>query len=619
MQDQVQETQAAVHSAKRDAWEQLAGASGIRENSFDWLVIQCSLITGVVQGIVVLKDAASPQYSPVALWPQSGATPERLADLCEQVLADREGILVEFHGEDTSRSVLTAAAGYPIMIDDDLMGVVALEFRAASSTAFVEVMEQLQWGVRGLELMYRRKQVIGDKKRMERLQAAVDLLTVVHAENTFRTGALALVTEAAARLQCDRVSFGLYRNRRSKVEAISHSVDISHHMNLVRNIATAMDEAILQRREIVFPSPEDQMVVVREHEALARQCGTQHILTLPLHHLQKYYGALVFERSGKSGFREDEIDFCRGIASLAVPALEEKRKNDQSLPRKIMDSTGRQVRSLLGIHHLAVKLLVILLGMTISMACTLQGDYRISADSTLEATSRRMLVVPFDGYIKDAFARAGETVRAGEILCTMDDRDLELEKLSYLSQQAQFRSQYLEALAEHDRSTLRIIESQQEQVDAQLHLVETRILRSHLTAPFDGLVLEGDLSQMLGEPVERGQALFTMAPMHSYRVALYVDESHIAHIRKGETGELLLTALPQKKFPFSVTKITPLTSPRNGQNVFRVEGELVESSPRLRPGMEGVGKIFIDKRSYAAIWTRDLLEKITLWAWTWWG
>jgi len=403
------------------------------------------------------------------------------------------------------------------------------------------------------------------------------------------------------------------------VEAISHSVDISRSMNLVRNIATAMDEAILQRREILFPPPDDQMVVVREHEALARQCGAQHILTLPLHHLQKYYGALVFERSGKSGFREEEIDFCRGVASLAVPALEEKRKNGQSLARKIMDSTGRQLRSLLGIHHLGAKLIVILLGMTIFMACIRRGDYRISAGSTLEATSRRIVVVPFDGYIKDAFVRAGETVRSGEILCTMDDRDLELEKMSYLSQQAQLHSQYQEALAGYDRSKIRIIESQLEQVDAQLHLVQTRISRSRLAAPFDGLVLEGDLSQMLGEPVERGQALFTMAPMHSYRVALYVDESHIVQIREGETGELLLTALPQKKFPFSVTKITPLTSPRNGHNVFRVEAELVKSSPRLRPGMEGVGKIFIDKRSYASIWTWDFLQKIKLWAWTWWG
>jgi hypothetical protein len=49
-----------------------------------------------------------------------------------------------------------------------------------------------------------------------------------------------------------------------------------------------------------------------------------------------------------------------------------------------------------------------------------------------------------------------------------------------------------------------------------------------------------------------------------------------------------------------------------------VEARLDEHSERLRPGMEGVGKIMIDRRRLIWIWTHELIEWISLKIWTWW-
>ena len=69
-----------------------------------------------------------------------------------------------------------------------------------------------------------------------------------------------------------------------------------------------------------------------------------------------------------------------------------------------------------------------------------------------------------------------------------------------------------------------VLAAQISQTEAQLALVEDRLARATLVAPFDGVVVSGDLSQRLGSPVQLGDALFEVAPLDAYRVVLQVDE-----------------------------------------------------------------------------------------------
>ena len=55
-----------------------------------------------------------------------------------------------------------------------------------------------------------------------------------------------------------------------------------------------------------------------------------------------------------------------------------------------------------------------------------------------------------------------------------------------------------------------------------------------------------------------------------------------------------------------------------GRNVFRVEADLGSNAElRLRPGMEGVAKVEIDERHLAWIWSRRLVEWLSLKSWAW--
>src|SRR5262249_11914229 len=133
-----------------------------------------------------------------------------------------------------------------------------------------------------------------------------------------------------------------------------------------------------------------------------------------------------------------------------------------------------------------------------------QGEHRVTAKSVLEAEVLRAAVAPFDGFVRDASVRAGDTVRAGDLLAALDDRDLVLDRLKWRAEREKLVQKQREALAKHERTDIVVFESQIRQAEAQLMLAEEKLSRARIVAPFDGVVVTGDLSQTLGSPVEKG-------------------------------------------------------------------------------------------------------------------
>jgi RND family efflux transporter MFP subunit len=246
-----------------------------------------------------------------------------------------------------------------------------------------------------------------------------------------------------------------------------------------------------------------------------------------------------------------------------------------------------------------------------------KDQYRLSANASLEGSISRSIVAPLDGYIKDASVRAGDVGKKGDVICRMNDRELQLERLTLVSKRGQYERQYKKAMAERNRGEANIISSQIDQAAAEINLVQNKLSQIVIRSPFDGVVLAGDLSQRYGAAVKRGEDLFQIAPLDAYRLILKVDEQRITDVALGQRGVLVLSSLPHEKYEFTVKKITSITTAEDGRNYFRVEADLDKLSPRLRPGMEGVGKINVDRRLVVQIWTRSFITWLRLGLWSW--
>jgi multidrug resistance efflux pump len=133
------------------------------------------------------------------------------------------------------------------------------------------------------------------------------------------------------------------------------------------------------------------------------------------------------------------------------------------------------------------------------------GTYRVNAKTVVEGAVQRVIAAPFDGYILQSAARAGDTVRKGEVLARLDDRDLKLEEERLKFEREQLSEKERPALATKERATMVVIDAQIAQADAALALVKARLARARLVAPFNGVVVSGDLSQLLGTRCNRAR------------------------------------------------------------------------------------------------------------------
>ncbi len=604
-------------------WQQIANLA----DAFDypsWLALQCGLINGVYAGLLV-SASTDKSLQPVAVWPEANDDVHSLTDLVEQVLDDGDALVTELAGRGRSFGV-----AYPVKVDAAIVAVVAIAVSVGSDAELPDVMHELRWGAAWIELRQTRELYRSREQTVNRLSTSVDLLARVLPEQGFDQAAMRLVTELAITLNSDLVSIGFVQQQRVqqqgvKLAHLSHSAEFGSHMNLVRSLENAMDEALDQRSAIVLPAvgPTANLVTVAHH-CLAELQQHQAIMTVPLVVGEQWLGAITLQRDLEQPYTQADLDYCESILALAVSALDEKRHNDRPLRQKIGDELITQIVRLTGPGYVGRKLTLGLTALAVLVLTFLQGDYRLSTDATLQPVSQRVIVAPFDGYIKAAQVRAGDVVAQGDTMFELDDRDLQLEKLKWRSQQNKLSRQYQEAIASHDRSNITILNAQLEQAQAQLDLVDSQLQRSTQLAPFNGLIVSGDLSQRLGGAVSHGETLFEVSPADAYRLKMLVKESRIADLQPGQSGTVYLSALPEHAFPFTVDNITPVTEFSDGATYFVVEASLQTSADalnqeKLRPGMEGVGKVYIDRRNQFGIWTRELVEWLRLRFWRWWG
>lgn len=612
MQQAMEEEVAGRMDGDGASWASLKGTPDDAAYFHHWLEGQCGMIPCCVAGLLAVRDAHG-AFVPVSKWPEGGEA-SALVEILEQVLEERCPLLTPLAGM-AGRGHYALA--YPVLTDGELLGAVAVAVAPEDEGGLRNAMAQLQWGGAWVELRCLQATSSAHEAEVHRMKDAVTLLADVLSEPGFTASAMAFVTRLSDRLGCERVSLGFEKRGRVQVEAVSHSAKFAHRMNLIRSMEKAMDEAMIQRREIHYPDDGEHGVIVMAHAEHATHFGGGRKLTLPIYTGGHYLGAVMLERSEAVDFSPEERAYCRSVVALSAPVLEQKRALDRPLALAITDAVAREVGKLLGPRHLGRKALVLLGAALLMFFSVTEGEYRLSSDVVLEGAIMRAVSAPFNGYVGASTLRAGDVVSKGDVLCRLDDRDLRLERLNCLNRRSQLNRKRQEAMAAYSRSEVNVLNAEIKQADAQLALTENNLARAEITAPFDGLLVSGDLTRSLGSTVQQGDLLFEITPLDAYRVILKVDESRIGDVVVGQTGRLVLSSLPGSPFGFRVTKITPISVAEEGRNYFRVEASLDTVTPQLRPGMEGVGKISVDRRNLFSIWTRSLRETIRLWVWSW--
>lgn len=421
------------------------------------------------------------------------------------------------------------------------------------------------------------------------------------AHDRFRPAAMAVVNELARLLGCERVSIGFHVNGRISIAAISNNADFRAHQNEVRAIAAAMGESIEQRAAIVHPLPRSSVSNAwQAHVQLADLSGGTAITTMPFIGRKRALGALVFER--RSGFDAPALELAKDVAMFVAPILELRHRLDAPLSGRLVDAVAPRGRRMAGVELPPWKIGALAGALALLLLALWPTTFRVVAPARIEGAMQRVIAAPVDGFIREVAVRPGEAVRADQVVVVLEDQDLRLDREKWGAEAAQLDKQYRDALTKDDAAQIVIARSKLEQAQVQFDLATRQLERTKLRAPFDGVLLSGDLSQSIGMPVKRGQELMSLAPSNSLRVVAEVDEQDVAFVRIGQASRVMFAGLSTTTLDFQVTRVAPVATPMEGRNVFEVEGTLDAVDPALRAGLRGVAKIDIDQRSLGAEW-----------------
>lgn len=594
-----------------DYWQALARAQNAEQLCQAWLPILCGMVQRTRSGLLLLQDSGG-RFAPAALWPEA-ADLSYLRGVAEESLNTRQGVV-------NRREDGQVQFAYPLLQGDELFGVVILELHAADEMALTHARRLMHWGAGWLIDLFSRRALLEQGARLERSAYLLDLALAALSEADFGKSSLAVVNRLAQRFNCQQVLFGLEKGKSVQVKTVSHSAWFEEKANLLNLAAQAMNEAFDQRSRVVVPEPESgASLITAACRRYLEESGSHALCALPLEAGNRVVGVWLLERD--EPYSDEELDVLDALTLTLGPILELKLNSEESLFKHARRSWRHFLRKLTDSSRPGFKLLAIVVALILAVLALYQTEHRVASQAVVEGATQRVAVAPFQGYIQSAPVRAGDVVRAGQVLATLEDKDLRLEKVRWEAELEVALRKEQEAMAKGDRVELRLASAQANQARAQLDLAREKLARVQVVAPFDGLVVRGDLSQQLGSPVEQGKVLFELAPLEAWRVILKVDERDIADVRAGMPGELMLTSLPGQSYPFRVKKVTPVATAEEGRNYFRVEAGLVLKPgallPKLRPNMEGVGKVDAGQQSLLWIWTHRLSDwlRLTLWQW----
>jgi multidrug efflux pump subunit AcrA (membrane-fusion protein) len=601
--------------AESAAWARFSAATTSAEFWTSWLAILCIQIERVGGAMLLLGPDEKGAFTPAAVWPHAGRDLQYLSGVAQRVLSERRGVVVAADGNSPPARDQRAFVGYPLELKGAMHGLVVLDLAPGPEHALQRALRLLHWASAWVLDQLHKRALEEREAQLGRMDLAMDIVATALQEQHLEAAAIAVANALATRLECDRVSVGLETRGNVEVQAISHTASFDRKTNLARTIAEAMDEVLDLDVTLVYPARDESDLVAIAHAELAREFRSAAICSVPLLKDGHATGVLTLERG--TPFDAHSVELTKTVGALIGPILDLKRKGDLGLVWHAAIAVQDAAVALVGPRHPGVKLIALVVAAIVAFFSITDATYRVSARTVVEGLAQRVAAAPFEGYIAETFARAGDIVREGQVLARLDDRELKLEQTRLGAERAQLKRKYRQALAAQDRAAMAVLSAQLNQVEAGLALLADKLARTSLTAPFDGVVISGDLNPLLGTPVEQGKVLFQIAPLDSYRVILQVDERDIAHVKLAQRGQLTLSGMVSERLSFAVEQITPISTAQEGRNFFRVEAQLENTSERVRPGMEGVGKIVVGDRKLIWIWTHSLIDWLRLSVWKW--
>jgi len=587
------------------------------------LTIQCLLSRAEEGAVLRLRD--DKQVEVLALYPQSNRKVNECpawiiqsAESINRALLSDNVIVVPAGRPDMPQGHSTSHSIFLTRINLGNIGplVAAFLIGTGGQTSFETPSLMLQLSIRMLTLSekwFLQQERPGD---LSPFKQAMETLAATNGQEGFTRAVMAFCNEMAAQWHCERVSLGFLNDRYVQVKAMSHTEEVSRKMEIVQAIESAMEECLDQDIEVLSPAPQGATYISRDADELSRKYGGLTVLSLPLRRNGSGFAVVTLERPAGAAFTQEETEALRLTCELCTARLSDLYEHGRWFGATMALKARNLMAKAVGPEQTTVKVAGVVCAAVILFLIFAKGQFKIETPFALEATYQQVIPAPFDGYLNEVNVEVNETVEADKtVMAVLETSELRLKLAAAQAEMSGYLKQAAVAMRDGQIAQSQIARANADKMTAQINLLNYMLSRSEIISPISGFVVKGDLKKQIGAPVRTGDVLFEVSPLESLRAELLVPEDDIFDIQPGQEGLLTTASLPGQRIKFTVERINPVAEVINQRNVFKVRVTLPETYSWVRPGMEGVAKVSIDKRRYAWIWTRKVVNWVRMKLW----
>ena len=245
-----------------------------------------------------------------------------------------------------------------------------------------------------------------------------------------------------------------------------------------------------------------------------------------------------------------------------------------------------------------------------------QRDIRFTVPAAGEISPAEQVSVKpeINGRIQTLPVDIGDVVKKDQVLFTLDDKELQNERASRLTEIERAKLQLQQAERNHLRATelfeanliakelfenakteFDLAKNTVERSQRDLAILQERLTKTQISAPFDCTILTRPVS--IGQAVSgsggfnSGTEVLTIADLNNLVINAHINQADITRLKNEQEVEVAVEAVPGLTVSGKVERIAPQATIRNNIKGFAVRILLQAVDRRIRPGMTANIKI----------------------------
>jgi membrane fusion protein (multidrug efflux system) len=187
--------------------------------------------------------------------------------------------------------------------------------------------------------------------------------------------------------------------------------------------------------------------------------------------------------------------------------------------------------------------------------------------ATLEPDKKVDIIAKVADEVVEILVEEGDFVKKDQVLCRLEDDVQRVALEESKINQAQKKSEFERISSMHKQNLIsekEYLDSkyQYELADNAYEAASLRYEYTRIRAPFDGVITERLVD--VGENLNIGARLFVLADTDPLRLTMYLPESEINTIRRGQTVFIIPDVNPDMRFRGEIIRVAPEVDQRTG-------------------------------------------------------